>query len=403
MLIKIKRIQVNIRVAFDTILYAPVYTFVHRNSRRLRSEFNYHIIPVRSPIETAGASELSALAPIVKDPTFSSVIQKAYFRANGHEHDWFGIGDPLRVRRLIQLRGDDHQFSFDFIGTLIDKLAFWVVTEPHCTFAEEKLWRFNYVACQSIGMTGYYLTESLFKTEGNNPIAPTRMPGQEVEHIFKMYENEKTRRSNLSGASDNDPVWLAAVSTEIDKILYFRGKYDSHGVPFYVGSIIQAFQRNTRRKLEREYLFTAIVARRNERDPDEQKTIERAKRDLWEGINHEIKRIKSDDPKERKSFIKDLCEFYWSRSSFIPPYASELKNLEHDLRDVIDEIKDLYATNMIASYKARIETNNLLKRAIESELQRNGNGDVMHKVTQHYNNLQTDTWQATHNQLWRSH
>jgi len=400
MRIRDDRQPVNIRVAFDTILYAPIYTFVQRHSQNGRSDFRFHIIPVRSSIEPKLGGDLSALAPIQKDPVFTTVIKKVHFRTEQHKYDWFGIGDPLRVRRLIQLRNDPHSFSYDFVGTLIDKLAFWIVTESHCDFKEANLWQYNYVACQSVGMTGYYLAETLFKTDRSNPLAPSRTPGREVHHMFKLLEVDMNRRATIKTGSNPDPVWFAAVSTEIDKILYLTRKYDSDW-SLHFDSINLAFQKNEEKKIDHDFLLTAIVARRYDRDEEQQKKLMKAEEILIEGVTEEIGRLQSADNKIRKEFLSDLVDFYWSCGSFSLPGSSQLLRFGHDLHDVLDSIKDIYPSSLVAPLKAKTETDKFLRRAIRSELERNGDQVSEIKVNAHFDDLCTDSWQARCNQLWK--
>jgi hypothetical protein len=176
---------IKIRVALDSIIYAPLYFFVQKNSLNRNAQFHFYIEPVHTnikavPREKLRASlsiylNLSSLRPIEDDPVFSPVCDKTLF--DDWPRTWFGVGDPLRVRRLQIFKPSF--IAYEFIGTLVSRLALWIIAERKCQLAPEYLSDFNYVTCHSRGMTGYYVTEALFRTKYNNPLAPVYAAGQE--------------------------------------------------------------------------------------------------------------------------------------------------------------------------------------------------------------------------------
>jgi len=223
--------NVKIRVALDSIIYAPLYTFVQQNSINSEAPFRFYIEAVHQNIDLHDDSNLRSLGPIRNDPVFSPVCDKDRFDMTGNRDSWFGVGDPLRVVRLAQYRGE--KISYHFLGTLVSRLAFWIISEEKCLaehLSPERAKNFNYVACHSRGMTGYYIAETLFKNECNNPLAPVYLPGKEVQQVFRMLKVDWPRRTE----SKRDPVWMAAVSTEIGKMLNLRSKYHNEEHPIQI-------------------------------------------------------------------------------------------------------------------------------------------------------------------------
>lgn len=380
---------IRIHIASDTILYAPLYTFVQNNSRDTYSPYNFQIIPVHSGIslDTEGESrhDLQAFLPIKDDPVFSKVIIKEEFDDN--RFDWIGIGDPLRVRRLVQYH-QANNISCEFAATLIDKMAFWVVTEKRCNL--DSFWNFNYIGCHPLGMTGYYLSESLFVNGYNNPLAPSRVPGQEIDQVIRHIKYDRKRRN---GASD-DPVWFAAVSTEIDKML-FSTKHDRYPKDWKIKTIQEVFPDF----VPNDYLLTAIVARKEQGKLGDD--IRSATGFLVKGIANDIRRLQIADNVIEEDFLDDLVDFYWSHGSYRVPGGGTLYNLRKNLRQVLRRIRDVYTPTLSAPFKAKQETDSFLRFAIRSDLRRKGHAgkELEVKLAYYYERLNTDTWNA--NTLWQ--
>lgn len=383
------RKPINIRVASDTILYAPLYTFVQSNSREKSPPFRFHINHVNSSIkldeEAEEGKDLWALLPIKYDPVFSPVIVKDHFGKN--PQDWFGVGDPLRVRRLVQSRKDSSD-SFKFVASLINKLAFWIVAESHCKF--EKAQNFNYIGCHSVGMTGYLLAESMFLAWNNNPLAPCKIPGREVDLVFRHIKVDRRRRNNTS-----DPfAWFAAVTSEIDKIRYLTEKHGSTE-DWKVKKVHQEFS-----DIPEDYLLTAIVARSDKEAI--LNGIKEATHYLTSGIQKEIKRLQSIDEDEQKEFLRDLVDFYWSHGSFRVPWNGKLSFLHRHMFPIIKELKEIYSTYLCAPLAAKEHTDRFLWKAIRSDMRWKGlkQDEIEAKINYYHNLLRTDSWNAP--SLWQS-
>ena len=375
---KTKRKIVNIRVAFDTILYSPLYTFVQNNSLDDDSRFLFRIKPVHEPIRPVASGELKALAPIDHDPVFSEVIHKDNFQV--FENDWFGVADPLRVRRLL-LHHTADSISFDFVGTFVDELAFWLITESHCQVDTNSRWKYNYVACQSKGMTGYYLAERIFTQPKNNPLAPSKLPGHELIHFFDLLKADDKRKER----SVTDPVWLAAVSTEIGKIIYMKGRYgfSDRFRDHYIPNIFPELA-------PKKFLLTAIVARKY--TDSQQDEVNEAVEYLKKKLQEEILRLQSRNPNTCRDFLEDLIDFYWGHASFELPGNGRLFGLRRNLETSLKQLSTIYTQTLAADPEAKTTTDAFLKEAIKSDLTQSTGSAPAAKVTRLYQQLQTDTW-----------
>lgn len=397
-----RRIPVKILVALDSIIYAPLYAFVQKNSVDFKAKFRFFIEPVHEPInsDTSREQKLDSLAPIQRDPVFSPVIDVDFHPA--HKDTWFGVGDPLRVRRLECYQGRGRPISYDFVGTLVSKLAFWLVGEQQSTFKRRDASKYNMIICHLKGMTGYYLSELFFKKCGNNPLAPVREPGSEVTHLINLLRVDWNRR-----VLGSDPVWLAALTTEIDKITYIR----NHGPEVFRAKLINRNfiypdevneEENGEQSDDTEgltddpvdFLMTAIVARRSE-DIRQQQLIEEVTNILKDGIINAIYDLKQSHTRDQ--FIKHLTAFYKSRRTFSVPGSGNLFFLKRDLTETVIKLRGIYPDNLLASSEARNVTDLLLRAAIESDLPA---GTPQNAIDGYVNNYKTNTWSGSN--LWEA-
>lgn len=374
-----RRMAIRIRVALDSILYAPLYAFVQENSLR-KSAFLFYIEPVHDPIQPSDRSKLHSLGPISFDPVFSPVCDKNRFADPKYRNTWFGVGDPLRAHRLAQdLKSE---VSCDFLGTLVSKLAFWIITEQKCKLIPDRIKDFNYVACHSKGMTGYYVSETLFKSSGNNPLAPVKKPGQEAQHIFDLLQVDWRRRS------DDDPVWIAAVSTEIGKMMYLKRKYERKGRMVNVRLLYKTIGSGL---LPSDFVMTAVVGRRDPKN----KLIDEAGKYLKEGLINSIGDLRAGNT----NFCKNLADFHGSQGLFSLPGKNHPFSLRKEIDEIVEELqkRDLYPTNeLFAPVSAKSGTDQLLKAAIKHDLV-SGGGES--EINEQFDKLQTNVWGA--DPLWK--
>ena len=271
------------------------------------------------------------------------------------------------------------KISHQFLGTLISRLAFWIISEEKCLDSPLFIKNFNYVACHSKGMTGYYVTEALFKTEYNNPLAPVYIPGKEVENIFRLLDIDWPRR--VEHTNYPDPVCIAAISTEIGKMLNWKNFHDG--------------QREIRIErlndvagagiIPNDFLFTAIVARKSTTDAQE---IADASQYLREGVIESIRELRVDPNK----FSRSLAAFYSTHASFLLPGKNNPFLLKREIKKIVANLGDLYPkTGLCAPVEAMTGTNDLLCKAIKHDLMP---GAAQTVIDDHFNNLQTNSWDA---------
>jgi hypothetical protein len=381
-----ERKTIRINVAVDSIIYAPLYAFVEKTSNDNTSKFNFLINPTSDPPRLQTPHDLSGLSPIIYDPTFSPVIDRTIIKKD--KDLLFGVGDPLRIKRLVLSKGnsisDNH---YDFLGTLVSKPALWLVIEHKCISNLTNIANYNYVGCHSEGMTGYYLSEIIFKRKGNNPLAPVNHAGTELECWDYILEADNKRRQGRNGVVD--PVWLAAVSTEIDEAIYRKEKsYHNGESPMYY------FLPEEFNIIPKDFLFTAIVARK----PQEKATqalIDDAKDVLIQGLSEIIEKVNSGNG--HQEVADHLYEFYNARTSFsLPKYStkkSEQMQFIHQILNIL-ETKEIYPYDLRASVSAKQETDRILKQCIRSEIKAKGltKEENRQLFTRYFEELKTDKW-----------
>jgi hypothetical protein len=379
----VRRKPIKILVAVDSIVYAPLYAFVERNSTT-KSEFLFQIEPVHKPLQISHRHRLKGLAPITYDPVFSPVIEKSNFKNPRYEYTWFGVGDPLRVTRIKWRQSAG--LSFEFVGTLISRMAQWIIADRNVKFGHDQTHNYNYVACHPKGMTGYYLAEYLFRTTTNNPLAPTWRPNLEIDHALGVLNMDSRRRPD-----PEDAVWIAALTMQIGKILMVMAK-GNNGSKFNYHPVYKVFP-----KIPEDYLFTAIVARRDE--GNRQHEIEDATKHLTEGLIEAISWFR--DENETNQLIKHLKRFYRSRASFALPKRNDPLLLRERGTDIIHEIKDLYPSQLQAETEARTATDSLLASALRSELKLSST-EVNETFNDYFEKLRTANWGNSSEKLWKS-
>jgi hypothetical protein len=389
MLRKRKR-PIKIRVALDSIIYAPLYVFVQQDSLKRTAPFRFYVEPVHKGITLepqedlveSGSiyQDLLSLGPIYEDPVFSPVCDQDWFREE--PRTWFGVGDPLRAHRLKLYRGSS--ISYQFVGTLVSRLAFWIITEQRRQLQPEYMHRFNYVTCHSRGMTGHYVAEVLFRTERNNPLAPVYAPGREVDQVFNFLSQDWPRRTGRI----TDPVWAAAVSTEIGRMLTLRNMHKKE----HRTVIEPLYQTIGRDKIPSDFLFTAVVARTDNRNAQE---ISHSSAYLKQRLIETIKLLR-EDPAE---FCRNLAAFYTSHASFTLPAGSRPFWLQRGMKDIaiLEYLQGLYPLNdLYAPRVAKLGTDWLLTQAILQDIRPRIDNPPFPAI---FEELRPDRWEAA-DSLW---
>lgn len=387
---------VKIMVALPSILYAPIYVFQEMQRINGIGEYRFHIelpdkyvndpqIEIR-PLVTIGQTEvrLDAFAPIVYDPLFSPIVNDKFI--DKYPDIWFGVGDPVRLRRMTfgEERSD---IDYRIIGTLVNKLAYWVVAERKCGFKSTEIDRYNLIACHSRGMTGYHIADHIFKRSlkdkpSINPLAPTANPGSEVEYYFNILKIDLKRRSGI--LDENDPVWMGAVTTEIGQIHKFL-KSEQMERKVYLYPVHKHFPD----KLGSDaFIMTSIIARRYENKAKNSK-VKRAAEVLRKGVINAITLLN----KEPKQFAKHLKQFYICHTdTFMAPDAEN--NMEScDLFMIYyEQLRRIYSASLCTNSKVRKATDEILRRSIASDIRNNGAKDTDTRVKYVLDQLKTSTW-----------
>jgi hypothetical protein len=373
---------VYINLPLGSIIYAPLYVAAFRST----PDFNFRFSSQPDPIFPAQHQWRRAFAPIIIDPVFSPVIQRQHFKRN--DKSWFAVGDPLRVRRLVEHHGLD-QCAFTFLGTLVTRLAFWTLTERRGPYRASEDRVYNYIACHTPGMTGYHLAEHLFRVNAAyNPLAPTT-PGQEVEHFFRMLGADWQRTSPGTDRYFDDPVTFAVLTTEIGNVLYHLNRFSNSGKVFFDVELVG--KRFFPSKLPSDdFIMTAIVARRYDDNPDRAALVKAAGEVLREKLLDALQLLRSDP----QAFAGKLSEFYSNYSgSFASP--TDPDDADAYLLDTVTRIANIYSggNDLVPSGDARAHTDRLLSLSLRSEYRARHKQWPSHAtLKREYDLLCTKTW-----------
>ncbi len=378
---------VIIALPLPSIVYAPLYVAIDRINRS-NHNYKFWVKCQRGPILVAKhQTKRRAFAPSYIDPVFSPVIDTEYFENN--PRCWFAVGDPLRVRRLAENERANN-LSYRFLGTLVDQLAFWVVGEKR-SFGRDQ-GRYNYVSCHMRGMTGYYLAERIFNVSNSySPLAPA-MPGTEVRHYFKMVEIDWQRKKS-AGDDGEDPIHFAAITTEVGELIHNVQRLSKERV-FKHGRVSELFEGKIQND---DFIMTALIARVNNKNADEESKIRRASELLVENILNSLATLRQDP----HAFGQELVNFYLEhRATFGSPTDPNDGNAYIDL--VLRELKGVYrnSENLLASESARSNTDKLLRMWLRSDLMQVSARGREDSVEKEFNQICTDTWQGAEGNLW---
>jgi hypothetical protein len=391
--------NIYIRLALKSVLYAPILAFIG-NYIAKGKDFEFIIEIADEEIETGFWKNLNALTAIEYDPVFSPVIEIDKYLKDRY----FAVGDPLRVRRLM-LGKDLENFEYNFLGTLIQQLAFWIISENgKCSYNNEDVFKFNLVTCHSKGMTGYYLAETIFKLKKHDPLAPTKKPGNEVNIFEKLLELDmKERRlqdiSKILNIDKEDPVWFAAISTEYSDVYSLASRRRKINNKEFIS---KKYLPKTFTSLQNNYCMTAIVARNSE---ENREIISSARNVLKDGIISEIKLLTSKSHQERKEFAIHLKDFFNHtpdeklKLKESDSYSNLIEMLERSVDiplELLKTITRIYPSNLITTIQTKNDTDKFIDMAISSDL--NGQTNIRNLKKSCYDDLKTDTWNA--NELW---
>lgn len=364
---------IKVRVALDSVIYAPVYVFIQRNSIQKSPSFRFHIEDVSENFRFSLDPAPPFLRAIEYDPVFSCVMDPDNYRSR----TWFGIGDPLRVRRLV-LGKKSLTERYNFVGTLVSQLALWLITESRIGERARDVGHYNYVGCHPEGMTGHVFSKFLFKNPHHDPLAPVKEPGSELKFLTKLLKQDIPRRVNYA-----DPVWFGAVSTEIDEAVNCRTK----PTPLSYRFLFDIFENSN---IPKDYLFTSIVARGC---AVEQSEIEEATGYLHDGLLKSIGMLR--DPAQRPEFIRLLHEFYRSHRAFRVSTKSVWPYLQKKfLKEVMEKIYDIYPADLLSNRQAVTNTDEWLEYALS--------GFSTTEKQALFNRIRTSTWRGE-GLLWKRH
>lgn len=376
------RSDVYIRLAIDSVVYAPLYVFQDMQRKDSDSRFRFKFKPTvteitpADPIQFPGCEcnatcrQLGSrgFAPTAFDPTFSPVVDRAYFPQ--FRSDWFAVGDPVRIRRLVLSRVKPN-VSGNLVGSLIVRPAYWVVVDRSVQCDPSVRRCFNLVACQPRGTTGFHLADLAFRGRCQgcpefDSLAPTARPGAEVDYYFRLLEAEHRFRKSTQPAQQ-PPKAFAVVTPDIGRIQYQKSRrqlsdqLESHPVAAWLPDDINSHS----------FIMTGIVARHYDQE-DEQKQVDEASRTLRAGVAKAISLLRDDVDK----FLFHLGRCYVSHGGFTPPDAPTLGlfRASRHFSAYVAQLKDFYnqSKDLTTDAATRRETDSLLGQSIESDLRHFG-------------------------------
>lgn len=416
---KIASKNVVINLALNSFLYFPIFLSVKRYNLEISNRKKYQLntlgvdhdkvfyfdfdFPQKNKLKIKYASKENKefLDPVLYDSVFSPVVDRnEYTDENGelkksYKNTWFCVGDPLRLINLVRGKGKE-DIRANFSGTLIKQAAFWILFDKKCEYRDgldmdDYLLNYNLIGCHPKGMTGYYISDSIFHIKNFfNPVAPCKLPGDEFDYLVKLYKAEQHRSEFADMA---DPVWLAAVSTELDKMFLFKKKI-SKTRPLKVQPIFKFF----RDQEEKNILMTAIITR-NDSTLKDYADVKAAEKILVNGTKlvidefaKAVQKHKSGDSTELVALSEEINRF-WGRSRIWHNRISS-KIIFEILSDEEINLLDIYAENLQAPPNSVQGSTRLINNIISEFLNKNNfHSDDRNKEFEKYMGLLPEKWE----------